>query len=58
MSYLIAKRFHTQGCIAIEEKQGLALASLMDFLPTRTIDTDIEIMLVGNRETYGEYAPY
>lgn len=58
MSYLIAKRFHERGCIAVEEEQGPALDALIDFLSMRTQNTDIEILIVGNRETYGEFAPY
>ncbi len=58
MSYLVAKKVAERGCIALKTKGDKAIASLVSYLGLRTIDKGIEIFIVSDPETYGEYKPY
>lgn len=58
MCYLIAKKFDTEGCIAVKMEQGKALAALATYLTQRTLDKNIQILTVSNMDMFGEYKPY
>ncbi len=57
-SYLIAKKFSEEGCLAVQTEGGKALAGLVTYLGLRTLDKGIQILTVSDTETYGEYKPY
>lgn len=58
MCYLIAKKFSTPGCIAVQTEGGKALASLVSYLGLRTLDKGVQIVTVSDPNMYGEYKPY
>lgn len=58
MCYLIAKKFDDEGCIAVEAVRGKALAELVTYLSLKTLDKNIQILTVSNKEMFGEYEPY
>lgn len=58
MCYLIAKKFLTPGCLAVQTESGKALASLVSYLGLKTLDKGVQIVTVSNPEAYGEYKPY
>ena len=58
MCYLIAKKFNSVGCIAVEAERGDALAALVSDLGIRTLEKGIQILTITDMEMYGEYKPY
>ena len=58
MCYLIAKKFHEKGCIAVEAERGKSLSALVTYLGTKTLDKGIQILTVSDMDMYGEYKPY
>lgn len=58
MSYLIAKKIATPGCLAVQTESGKALASLVSYLGLKTLDKGIQIVVVSDPDAYGEYKPY
>lgn len=58
MCYLIAKKYDDEGCIAVETERGKALAALVTYLSLKTLDKNIQILTVSNKELFGEYEPY
>jgi hypothetical protein len=58
MCYLVAKKFSDTGCLAVKTKGDKALARLVSYLGLRTMDKGIQIFIVSDTETYGEYKPY
>lgn len=58
MCYLIAKKFYNHGCIALETNFGEDLKNLSDYLTSRTVGKNVEILTVNNIQGYPEYRPY
>ena len=58
VSYLIAKKYSGEGCVAVKTESGKALANLVSYLSIKTMDKGIQILTVSNPETFGEYKPY
>ena len=56
--YLIAKKFSEPGCLAVQTEAGKALANLVSYLGLRTLDKNIQILIVSDPAVYGEYRPY
>ena len=48
MCYLIAKKFYNHGCIALETNFGEDLKNLSDYLTSRTVGKNVEILTVNN----------
>ncbi|MCD7872799.1 MAG: hypothetical protein LUG21_05815 [Clostridiales bacterium] len=57
MSYLIAKKFKTAGCIAIKTNLGKDLLNYVNNLE-ECLDDDIEVVVISNPDIFGEYKPY
>lgn len=58
MCYLIAKKFSSQGCLAVQTESGKALASLVSYLGLKTMDKGVQIVTLSDPDMYGEYKPY
>lgn len=58
MCYLIAKKFDSVGCLAVQTERGKALSSLASYLGLKTLDKGIQILTLTDMDTYGEYKPY
>lgn len=59
MCYVIAKNFNSSGCLAYKAKPGKDLADMTMYLTHKTINNNIQILIVGdNLDIYGEYKPY
>lgn len=58
MCYLIAKKFDSVGCLAVQAERGKALSSLVSYLGLKVLDKGIQILTLSDMETYGEYKPY
>lgn len=58
MCYLVAKKFDTPGCIAVEAERGKALSSLVSYLGLKTLERGIQILTVTDMDMFGEYKPY
>ena len=56
--YLVAKDFHSHGCIAFPTEFGDELKRLSDYLTSHTLGSGIQIMTINNMEGYPEYKPY
>ncbi|WP_173444523.1 DUF6718 family protein [Selenomonas ruminantium] len=56
MCYLIATKIGQRGCIGVEIEGGRRMASLSQYLADSR--PDVQVVTVGNKEAYGEYAPY
>ena len=56
MCYLIATKIGQRGCIGVEIEGGRRMASLSQYLADSK--PDVQVVTVGNKEAYGEYAPY
>lgn len=57
MCYLIAKRMHKPGCIALQTEPGEDMAKFADEIQER-LGYDIEIITISRPTAYGEYEPY
>lgn len=57
MCYLIAKRMHKPGCIALQTEPGEEMAKFANRIQER-LGYDIEIITISRPTTYGEYEPY
>lgn len=57
MCYLIAKRMHKPGCIALQTEPGEEMAKFADRIQER-LGYDIEIITISRPTAYGEYEPY
>lgn len=58
MCYLIAKKHEKPGCIALEAQRGKALASLVSELGLKTLERNVQILTISDKDAYGEYKPY
>lgn len=58
MCYLIAKKFDSHGCLAVQSEYGSQLASLVDDLSRKTEGKGIQILTISSKEAFGEYAPF
>ena len=58
MCYLIAKKFNSPGCIAVQTEAGKALANLVAYLGQKTLNKGIQILTLSDLDVYGEYKPY
>lgn len=58
MCYLIAKKFDSVGCLAVQAERGKELSSLVSNLGLKVLDKGIQILTLSDMETYGEYKPY
>lgn len=58
MCYLIAKKFNEHGCIALETSFGENLKYLSDYLTSRTVGKNVQIITINNIKGYPEYKPY
>ena len=58
MCYLVAKKFNGHGSLAVETQRGKALAALVTYLGLKTLDKNIQILTISDKDTFGEYAPY
>lgn len=58
MCYLIAKKFETEGSIALKAEHGARLGSLSKYLTLSTLEKGIQIVTLNNPDDYLEYAPY
>lgn len=56
MCYLIATKLGQRGCIGVEMSDGKKIASLSQYLSS--CKPELQIVTVGNKEAYKEYAPY
>lgn len=58
MCYLIAKKFDTVGCLALQTSHGQHLADFKKSL-MKQIGTDkIQLVTISRPSAYGEYEPY
>ena len=57
MCYLIAKRRHKPGCIALQTEPGEEMAKFADRIQEK-LGYDIEIITISRPTAYGEYEPY
>lgn len=57
MCYLIAKRMHKPGCIALQTEPGEEMAKFADRIQEK-LGYDIEIITISRPTAYGEYKPY
>lgn len=57
MCYLIAKRMHKTGCVALQTEPGEEMAKFADRIQER-LGYDIEIITISRPTAYGEYEPY
>ncbi len=55
--YVIAKNFNEQGSVYYKLKNRLEVRSVPDILELLRSD-NMQIVLLDNKEIYGEYAPY
>lgn len=58
MCYLVAKKFQTPGCFALEAERGKALSALVKYLSLRTIEKDVQVLTVTDMDVFSEYKPY
>lgn len=58
MTYLIAKRFDQPGCLAVNVEPGKELAGLVAELSKKYLAKGIQILILSNPDTFGEYKPY
>lgn len=58
MCYLVAKKFDSVGCLAVQAERGKALSALVSYLGLKTLDKGIQILTVSSMDAYGEYKPY
>jgi len=58
MCYLIAKKFDTQGCIAMKTKHGKELSDFITKIQNRIEDYGVQIVTISRPSAYGEYEPY
>lgn len=58
MGYLIAKKYESEGCLAVKVERGKALADLVSELGRKTLNKNIQILTVSDMEAFGEYRPY
>ena len=58
MSFLIAKKYNTPGCIAVQVERGEKLAKIVTDLGRTYVEQGIQILTVSSIEAYGEYRPY
>lgn len=58
MCYLVAKKFDSVGCLAVQAERGKALSALVSYLGLKTLDKGIQILTLTDMDTYGEYKPY
>lgn len=56
--YLIAKRFDSEGCVAIRVDSGEERVRLESRLIKQVGINDIQLVTLNNPSAYGEYAPY
>lgn len=57
MCYLIAKRMHKTGCVALQTEPGEEMAKFADEIQER-LEYDIEIITISRPTAYGKYEPY
>lgn len=57
MCYLIAKRMHKTGCVALQTEPGEEMAKFADRIQER-LGYDIEIITISRPTAYGKYEPY
>ena len=58
MCYLIAKKFDSVGCLAVQAERGKALSALVSYLGLKMLDKGVQILTLTDMDTYGEYKPY
>ncbi|EGT3953411.1 hypothetical protein BGT96_15735 [Clostridioides difficile] len=58
MCYIIAKKFDDVGCLALRTEQGEKLGALTEYLSLATLEKNVQIVVLGDTKSFGEYEPY
>lgn len=58
MCYLIAKRFDSQGCVAVKTEHGKKLSSFTRELQSEIGLNGVQLVTISCPSAYGEYEPY
>ena len=58
MCYLIAKKFESTGCVALQTAHGQHLVDLKKGLLQKVGYDDIQLVTISRPSAYGEYEPY
>lgn len=58
MCYLIAKRFDSTGCLALQTTHGQHLADFKKKLMEKIGYDNIQLVTISRPSAYGEYEPY
>lgn len=58
MCYVIAKKFDDVGCLALRTEQGEKLGALTEYLSLATLEKNVQIVVLGDTKSFGEYEPY
>lgn len=58
MTYLIAKRIDSPGCLAVRTEAGKSLAELVSELGKKYPENGVQILTLSDPEVYGKYKQY
>lgn len=58
MCYLIAKKFHDTGCLALQTEHGQHLVNFKKKLIKAVGCDTIQLVTISRPSAYGEYEPY